>query len=582
MAPSLTSAPTGADEGAGNTGGAGRPSRRRLLPPAEAATAVAASLVYPWICTTVDVDPVVRIGQVSGLGALQLYGALLGLPLLAVLLFTAHRGPLGRHLLVRRLVCAALAGLAGGVLAGGTVIALHGTPWPLGGQDGDPSTLVAMANSMMHAHHLPGVYPPGFPAAIALWAKLKYGGLGGGGFALHDLQIVCTALAGPAAYLAWRLLLRPVWALAIAVLSVITFLDPIRPYSHTAMIVLLPVTAAALRRLARAGELSTRAAVLRGAGYGAGFGALFLWYSGWFLWSAPGVLVLALAAFPWRAGRAAVLRALAFAGSAVAGFVAVGSPLLYELVRFGAGAPDRYAYLGVYADPGYVLGWATDRPGQLTYHNWPVPGELGGQTGIAVLLVVGAGLGVGLGLRHVAVRVAAATLAGSWLLRFWFVSALERTQTVQLYPRTTWIIMYCLIVLGVLGAMAAVQRGSALLRRPDGPLGGAVLPRTRVQLAAGLVCSLALFAAMGGSWSVNRYMPEDPQAGTMGTDAWRAHTVKKLDGSCPEHSPVKQCEDIDIAFFGPGQDLEDKLWCGALPTAEWPVVCGRPAPWTKG
>ncbi|WP_354641032.1 hypothetical protein [Kitasatospora camelliae] len=552
-------------------------------PAAEAAAGAVAALGYTLLCATIDVDPMVRIGQVSGLAGLQLYGALLGLPLLALLVFCAHRGSLRRYDRVKRLVCAALAGLASGALAGGTVVALSGTPWPLGGQDGDPATLVRMANSMLNGGHLPGVYPPGFPAAIALWAKIRYNGIGDTGLALQDLQIAFTALAGPAAYLSWRMLLRPFWALAIALPATVVFLDPIRPYSHVTMIVLMPLFAACLLRLRRIAEVPTRTALLAAAGYGAVLGALFLWYSGWYLWAAPGVLVLALLALPWRQGGAVLRRALAYCATVAAAAALVGSPLLYEILKHGSGVPDRYAYLAVYADPGYVLGWASDRAGAQTYHTWPASGELAGQTGFAVLLLAAVGLGIGLGLRHVAVKTAAVVLAGAWLLRFWFASRMEDTQAVQLYPRTTWIILYCLMILAVVGLMAAVERVSA--RWLSGSTGPAAATAARVrpgavqQLAAGLVCALALFGAMGTSWSVNRYLPEDPGLGTMGLDAWRAHTVKLPGGGCPKYSPVQQCQDIDVSFFNPGDDQDQKLWCGALPGPDWPTVCGRRAPW---
>ncbi|MEU9134321.1 hypothetical protein AB0D08_40725, partial [Kitasatospora sp. NPDC048540] len=180
-------APRRPEPGGPRPAGRRRPSRRTWWAAAEASAALLAALGFAALSTTVDLNPLVRIDQVSGLAELQLYVALLGLPLLALLVYTAYRGSVLRHQLVKRLVCAALAGLSTGVIAGGTVLALSGTSAPLGGQDGDPSTLVAMANSMLHGHHLPGVYPPGFPAAIAAWSEIRYGGVGGAGYALHDL-----------------------------------------------------------------------------------------------------------------------------------------------------------------------------------------------------------------------------------------------------------------------------------------------------------------------------------------------------------------------------------------------------------
>ncbi|MFE6749344.1 hypothetical protein ACFVGM_26110 [Kitasatospora purpeofusca] len=571
-------------------GGAALLQRRPVQIAAEVVVSVAAALLLTLLCTRISVNPLNRIGQVSGLAKIQLFAALLGLPVLAALVYTAYRGAVLRHRLVQRLVCGAIAGLATGVIAGGVVVALRGTPWPLGGQEGDPSQLIHMATSILDDKGLPGVYPPLFPGLIALWAKLNYGGIGGEGYALHDLQIFFTAVAGPMSYLAWRLMLRPFWALAVAVPSVLVFLDPIRPYSHVTMIILVPLLAACLRELRRAGELSTRSVLLRGAGFGVVFGVLFLYYSGWYLWSAPGIFVLTLFLFPWRGGGRAVRRTLLFVGTTVGLAGAIGSPLLYQIAKEGATTPDRYAYIVNYVDPAYVLGWLSDRSGQETYHTWPQAGEMAGQTGFALLLLAAVGIGIGVGLRSLVVRVAAAVLVGAWLMRFYYASQMAHDQMVQLYPRTTWIIMYCLIILAVTGLMAATDRGRGWVERSFRSVGrteasGPVVPlRGTRQLAAGLVCALALFATMGASWSVDRYMPQNEKTNTMGIDAWRAHNIKKQDGSCPKFAPVKSetpqrpCADPIVKDWEAEPDKKT-LHCAGVSTEDWPVVCGRIAPW---
>ncbi len=465
-----TGTPRTAAAGAALSSGAperrGWMSRRRTRALAEVLVSLTAALGYTWLCSaTVAVNPLVRLGQVSALASLQQYAALIGLPLLALLLYTAYRGPARRHQTVKRLVCAALAGLATGVIAGGVVVALRGTPWPLGGQEGDPGVLTDMANSFLHGKGMSGIYPPAFPALIALWAEVRYNGRGDTGMALHDLQVFFTAVAGPVAYLAWRVLLRPFWALMIAVPAAVLFLDPIRPYSHIVMIVLLPLLGYWLRRMRRPDGLTTGQLLRRGAGLGLVFGVLFLWYSGWYIWAAPGTAALALFLFPWRRGAATARKAGLFVGATLLATVVVSAPLLYQMVRLGADNPDRYAFLAVYADPAYVLGWVSDRSSTLTYQTWPVAGEMAGQTGFTLLLLFGVGLGLGLGLRSVMVRTAAAVLAGAWLARFWFASNMAHDKAIQLYPRTTWIIMYCLMILAVFGVMAAVHRGTGWIER---------------------------------------------------------------------------------------------------------------------
>lgn len=581
----LASHPVGSRPAPGSPGAAdsGRPWWRRRWAPVlgEIVVSVGAAGVYTLLCTRISVNPINRIGQVSGLAKLQEYVAVLGLPLLAVLLFTAYRGSALRHQLTKRLVCAALAGLATGVVAGGAVIALRGTPWPLGGQEGDPGVLMAMATTIMDGKGLPGVYPPGFPMVMAIWSELFYGGRTGAGFALHDLQILFTALFGPMAYLSWRLVLRPFWALLIALPASVVFLDPIRPYSHIVMVMLVPVLVAFFRAMGRAPERRPRTALLLGPAFGAVFGALFLWYSGWFLWAAPGVLLLALFSFPWRkGGRTAKLRTGLYLAGAAAGFAVVGSPLLYELAKANGAVPDRYAFLGVYADPSYVLNFVSDRSGDLTYDTWPGTGDLAGQSGISVLLLLGAGLALGLALRQLSVRVAAAVLIGSWLLRFYYAGRMSHDRAVQLYPRTTWIIMYCLMILAVFGLMALVNRGSGWGNRVLAVRGAATeaIPRRVVrQVAAGMVCALAVFGTMAAGWSINRYMPEDPAKNTMGMDAWRAHLLQKPNGACPKYAPNGKCVVHEVKDRSQYPD-DGVLWCAGIIAAEWPTVCGRKAP----
>ncbi|MFF4813336.1 hypothetical protein ACFY2K_02005 [Kitasatospora sp. NPDC001309] len=564
---------------------------------AEALVSIVAAFAFALLCTRINVNPLNRVGQVSGLAMLQKYAAIVGLPILAVLLYTAYRGSLARYQLVQRLVCAAVAGLATGAVAGGIVVALNGTQWGLGGQEGDPGNLIGMANGMLTGHGLPGVYPPGFPAVLALWSKLFYGGVGGGGYALKDVQLICTALVGPMAYLSWRLLLRPFWALLIAVPSAILFLDPIRPYSHVTMLVMVPMLAAALRELRRAHRLSTRSTVLRGVGFGVSFGLMFLWYSGWFVWAAPGVFVLALFLVPWRKGAARIKPVLLFLAATLISAGVVGAPLLYQLVRLGAEAKDRYAYLSVYLDPAYVMGWASDRAGDLNYHDFPWRGELAGQSAYTLMLLAGVALALGLGLRSIVVRTTAATLVSAWLLRFYFASQLAHAKAVQLFPRTTWIILYALMILAVLGLMFAVQRGTAWLRTVQrvgtdgGPAPLTLRPAVTGRLVAGAVCAVALFGTMAASWSVDRYMPTTdsrylPSTGSqqvdMGIDAWRAHILVNRNGKCPKFDPAGQndCAKVNMNLREYNNEPDKgRLWCANVSGEDWATVCGTKRPW---
>ncbi|MER8183952.1 hypothetical protein [Kitasatospora sp. NPDC094015] len=566
--------------------GAGRSARFKpwQLRLAEGAISVVVALVFLRLCMHISVNPLIRVGQVSGLAKVQQYAAFIGLPLLAALLYAAYRGSLQRYQVLQRLVCAALAGLATGVLAGGIAVGLHGTPFGLGGQEGDPGNVMGMANDMIRGDGLPGVYPPLFPAVLALVADTFHHGVAGVGYAMKDLQLICTALAGPMAYLAWRLLLRPFWAALIAIPSAVVFMDPIRPYSHVTMIVMVPMVAGCLRELRRVNDLPLRSALLRAAGFGAAFGLLFLWYSGWFVWTAPGVMVLALFLVPWRRGAAALRRALVFLGVTLLSAGVVGAPLLVQMVRLGATTKDRYAYVMTYTDPAYVMGWVSDRQGHQSYHTVPGAGGLAGQGGLTLALLAAVALGIGFGLRNTVVRTAAAGLISAWLLRFWFASHMQHDQAVQLYPRTTWIIMYSLMILAVFGVMLAGRSGLAWLRAVAKASGDSpasrISAKSVVRVTSGVLCALALFATMGASWSANRYMPSTEKGvEDMGLDAYRAHFIQQQDGKCPKYGGTTGCSPINMELheytFGPD---DYKLYCGNAEPVEWQVLCGRQGP----
>ena len=97
---------------------------------AEIVVAIASSALFVAWSRAIDVNPLVRVGQVSGLAALQLrFAVLCVLVVAALLLIELLR--LRFAPFARKLACAAVAGLSSGLVAGGIVVALHGTPWGL-------------------------------------------------------------------------------------------------------------------------------------------------------------------------------------------------------------------------------------------------------------------------------------------------------------------------------------------------------------------------------------------------------------------------------------------------------------------
>ena len=500
-------------------------SRRRVwaLRAGEVLAGPVAAALLLLLCARIDVDPLDRVGQVSGLAAIGLRFSVLALVLVALVLVAMHwRG--GQWFgAVSRLACAAAAGLATGFVGGGLLVALDGTSWPLFADRGDAGQLARWVDGLVAGQAMPSSYPPLAVHAMAWFAELTGSSAP---YALRTMEIVGTAVFAPIVYLAWRVLLRPAWALAAAVVSSSVLLDPYKPYGPLVLAVLVPVLLVLFRAVRRAPELGWGGILRQGLALGLAIGVLFLTYSGWFVWSALGAVAAVLLVFPWRTG---VLRGAALVGTTAVAFGVVAAPHLIGLLRASSTVKDTYFYFDVYVEPAYIAMWRGDLPGDVGA--WPPPGELGGVGLFSVLLVIGLGVAVWLGRRRTVVIGLTMLLAGAWLMRFWFAQQMYRTQAVQLYPRTTQQILYCSILLVgcavfFVGERLRVWAATAAPARP------AVDRRNAVP--ATLVAVLA-FALFSGSATANRFMPSE-DSGSVGYLAYVAQLVRQPDGQCPDHS----------------------------------------------
>ncbi|WP_354641034.1 hypothetical protein [Kitasatospora camelliae] len=508
--------------------------RRSVLVAAEAAAGLLVALGFTWIGTTVSVNPMTRVGQVSGLAALQLRFILVAIALMVAWL------AVGRWLsrsTALRLAASSVAGLASGLYAAGIAVALRGTWWPLNGAHGDSLQLQDWAVMIQEGKPISGVYPPLFPYLLSYWTE--YLNPDRPGAALKVLTLLLTAVAGPAVYLAWRLLLPPLWSLGIGLASLFPIFTAAKPYVDIILLVLVPVFARFIGSLINAGRRSTRTALLLGAGYGVVFALFFLWYSGWFVWSAPGALAcLALALVgAGRAGRTALLRAGVTLATTGAVFLLLAGSYLIRLLQ-GSGTPDAYMYFDTQTEPAYFAMWLGDLPGGYTHATWPIPGELGGVGVFVLLLVAGVGVALWLGAELPVVQVAGSFMVSAFLLRYWFASHMERDQLVQLYPRTSSELLYCSLVLcGMAGYLLSrklagrTAAADGALRRPGTPA---------VKTAGAVLCALTLFSALAGSATVDRFMPSDQN--NLGRLSWVAHTDQLPNGKCPKYAPGGHCE----------------------------------------
>lgn len=509
---------------------------RVLWIPLEIAVCLTAALWFPYWAKDIEVDPMNRIGQVSGLAELQLRLAAV-LAAVVVVLVVAHKlfSPYWRDVVVR-IGCAIAAGLSTGLVAGGITVALRDTPYPLWGGGGDYGWILAWVDMLMRGEEIPAHYGPMPFHIIADWAE-RYDQLPI--FALQDLQIFGTALYGPAAYLAWRLTLRPMWALGIGVLATMPFLEPVKPYPQLALVAMVPVLVALLHRARHADRLHPLMALLYGALLGGLLGLLFQLYTGWFVWCAGGAVVAFLIVTPWRRGW---LSALLLGGSAVLVFLRITWTTVLGLLAPTGATSDRFFYFDTDTEPTYFAMWRNDRPGA-DQALWPPPGELGGVGVFTILLALGIGAALYFGWRRSAVIGLGCFALSAWVMRMWLASDQFETMTVRLYPRTTMVLLHCSLLLVGFAILYGVQAGRrTLAHRLTVPNPGGTL---RASVPAGLMMIPIMFLiASAGDATASRYMPETKRSDSVGYYSWVAHMKRLPDGSCARWGLVYGCRPL--------------------------------------
>ena len=513
-----------------------------------------------------DFAPLDRNSQVSGLAALQvrfLVPALIGVALLV-----ATRKTPARRIWTSRYAFAVLPGLMSGFVGGGVLLALKGVSLPMNGTVGDAGDMERWAMDLQHGKAVNPAYPPLFPRFVWLVAKFEHNNVFLG---LKFAEIITAAILGPAVYLAWRLIAGRAWACTIAVLYTGALSEPYKSYEPVVLGILIPIAIALIAYLRTVGAKSYKQLAIVGLLVGLGIGLIFITFSGPFYWAALGFAVSALAVFPWKAWR----NALVLLGTMGVGFLAVGWHLVQGLLN---AAPDPYFFFQTDQDPGYPFLYITDMPGPLSKGVWPPIPEAGGVDVFAALMVVALGVALWLGYRKLPILVTASVLAGSWLMRFYLASEMYHDKLVRYWPRTTSVVIYCFLILTVFGVKAAAEkiqeryealvavRGGATESTDtvtqsetdsdadarttglgtdgdddaaDRPLaarsrGRAAVPSrtaatgatsaTTTSVGAGLVAAafaLTFFAGMAGSAGADKIMPK--QDGSPGQLSWNAH-----------------------------------------------------------
>jgi hypothetical protein len=511
---------------------------------AEIISAFLAAVLLLLLSRTISVNPLDRIGQVSALAGIALRFTIFGILLLTlVILAQWWRG--GRLFpLASRLACAAVAGLATGIVGSGVLIALHGTTWPLFADLGDSGVLGAWIGGAP----MPDSYPPLAINLIGLWADISDTSAAE---ALRISQIVGTAFFGPIAYLAWRLLLSPPWALALGLTASLPLIEPYKPYSTIVLVALIPVIIKMLTVLRLSGTLRWGWILGYGLILGAVLGVLFVTYSGWFVWSAAGVILAAAIVFPWRTGSA---RGVTLLAVAVVAFGIVAGRQLLAILRASNATTDDYFYFDTDVQPAYITMWRGDLPGNTG--PWPPPGELAGVGLFSLTLVVGLGVAIAIAREKTVIIGLSLIMASAWIMRFWFASRMYETQTVQLYPRTSQLILHCLLLLlgfaayfGVERLRGAITRDTTALDVFDSTRDRTYSPGRGARSATiGALSAALLLALFAGSATADRYMPrEDDSVGFL---AYVSQMLRQQDGQCPAFSRPDRCTADGAALLG--------------------------------
>lgn len=456
----------------------------------------------------IRVNPRDRLGQISGVASLEWRFFLFALVLLAVLLIYARIRAGDGFERMSRFVCAAAAGLSTGLIAGGILVALRGTHWGLMTEGGDMTRLSEWARAMNKGETISPLYPP---LPLYVLAKVSHFVHQDPDYVFKYLQIIGTALFGPCAYLSWRLLLRPAWALGIGVIATLPLVEPYKPYANLVLVLFVPLSIVYLQTLRSIAECTLHEILRKGLLHGAAFGVLFIGYSGWFQWCAPGFLAATMLVFPWRSAPRAGAAFVAL--SAVVFVLITGNYLAGLVLDPAAKVVDNYVYFDVRVEPMYIAMWRNDLPGINVV--WPPTGELGGVGVFTVLLIAGLGVAVALGRKTTIVIGLGSIMVGAWLWRFWYASSLWATKLVQLYPRTTPLILYCFIVLAGFGLLWSIERISI-----DNPVRGK-------SGLIGAVCGVLLLTASAGASTVDRYMPSNTTPPGAGFLAWSAHETER-------------------------------------------------------
>lgn len=112
---------------------------------------------------------------------------------------------------------------------------------------------------------------------------------------------------------------------------------------------------------------------------------------------------------------------------------------------------------------------------------------------------------------------------------------------MQLYPRTSHQILYCLIALSGIALFLAWGRVRDWARAHEVEIPLAEQARLAAErrprgAAVGALCALALSFAAAGSTTTDAFMSSDPKLNRIGNLACYAHNTQLPNGKCPKYA----------------------------------------------
>lgn len=401
-------------------------------------------------------------------------------------------------------VFASIVGVTSGILSGGITSALEGTPYPLNAMGGDMGNLAKWTESTVGK---------GYPPMYIYLNRLTQFVIGSPSlYSLKTLGIVTVSLAFPIGYICWRRICNPQNSAIITIIGGLLTLDLYKPYEGLTLLISIPFL------LEIAGELQEkrglRESFRKGFLKGLILGLIFLTYDAW--------LIMLVAAAPFYLIIIIKNRkkgALEYFFTLLATFGIIAVPLIIS--TFQANLKDNFIYIDALTNPTYFLNWMS---GVSTIPAlWPPYGEFAGLTTFTVVMLILTIPVFYASFRSFEIKILLAFLASAWIVRIFLAAMMARTGLVQLWPRTSILITF-LVLVSVCFGVGSIWLEANVLKRLN------ISGQNAAQLQLATAITLALFCLFSTSSMIDKYLPRND--GTIAQLAFNAQSDRSLDGNC--------------------------------------------------